>query len=184
MGAGMRLSVTSGSFSSAFGLVGAGMLALFPDAHWIGWLLVTAGILVFLFDVRIDHGDVQVNWATRVWSLFERRLPLHDAARLLYEAADVLKYIAPPEEPADKRLQFFKHTIMICARLYGVKPPSTQSRLIRTDEISSLHPQAGTSNLTSITAQHEVEYENVTVSRRDLRRILREQAESTKRFAR
>ena len=56
----MQIKTTSGSGAAGLGIVGTGLALALPDIKWIGWLLVAAGLFVFLFDVRIERGHVAV----------------------------------------------------------------------------------------------------------------------------
>jgi hypothetical protein len=55
----MAIRTESGSTSAAIGLIGAGLIVIFPDQKWIGWALVAGGFLVFLFDIRIDSWRIR-----------------------------------------------------------------------------------------------------------------------------
>jgi hypothetical protein len=56
----MQIKTTSGSGSAGLGIIGTGLALALPRAEWIGWLLVLAGFLVFVLDVRIERGHVAV----------------------------------------------------------------------------------------------------------------------------
>lgn len=55
----MHIKTTSGSGAAGLGIVGTGLALALPEARWIGWLLVAAGLLVFAFDVRIERGQIR-----------------------------------------------------------------------------------------------------------------------------
>jgi hypothetical protein len=63
-GASMQIKTTSGSGAGALGIIGTGLALALPDAKWIGWTLVAVGLLVFVFDVHIERGQLAV--ASRV----------------------------------------------------------------------------------------------------------------------
>ena len=56
----MRLRTSSGSFSGGLGIVGTGVALMFPDAKWLGALLVIAGTLIFVFDVHFERGKLEI----------------------------------------------------------------------------------------------------------------------------
>jgi hypothetical protein len=60
MGKAMQIKTTSGSGSAGLGIVGTELALAFPRAEWIGWLLVVAGLSVFVFDIRIERGHIAV----------------------------------------------------------------------------------------------------------------------------
>jgi hypothetical protein len=55
----MQVKTTSGSGAAGLGVIGTGLALALPDAKWIGWLLVAMGLLVFLFDIRIERGQIR-----------------------------------------------------------------------------------------------------------------------------
>jgi hypothetical protein len=63
-----HVQTTSGSGAAALGIIGTGLALALPDDKWIGWILVAAGLLVFLFDVRIE------GWHVRAGRLRDTRL--------------------------------------------------------------------------------------------------------------
>src|SRR5262245_50276288 len=72
----MEIKLTSGSLSGALGLLGTGMLSVLPVeyAPALGWLTVGAAAFVFLWDIRIEHGQLDIGtprslgWRlTRMW---------------------------------------------------------------------------------------------------------------------
>ena len=54
----MRGSITSGSIFNGLGLVGAGLLAIYPDQKWIGALVICLGIAFMVFDIKVERGHV------------------------------------------------------------------------------------------------------------------------------
>ena len=55
----MRLKTSSSSVATLVGLVGTGLIGMFPDAKWIGGCVIVAGILIFLYDLHIDNGQIE-----------------------------------------------------------------------------------------------------------------------------
>src|ERR1700722_2097461 len=49
-----------GSLSGAAGVVGTGVMGLLPEQRWVGAILIAIGVLLFVFDVHIEHGRVEV----------------------------------------------------------------------------------------------------------------------------
>src|SRR5208283_676895 len=101
------------------------------------------------------------------------RIPLHDAARLAYEAAEkanVIELVGFTADPATA-LNHFKYVFMVDdeADLRGVKPPSTQQRQIPRDELhGQLMPMTDTSDLAFSASSKKAAYASVTVRRSDL----------------
>ncbi len=54
----MHLKTTSGSGDGALGIIGTGLALALPDAKWIGWTLVGIGLVVFVFDIHIERGQL------------------------------------------------------------------------------------------------------------------------------
>lgn len=55
----MRIRTTSTSVATLAALVGAGLMGMFPSQQWIGGLVVLAGVLIFIWDLHIDHGQFE-----------------------------------------------------------------------------------------------------------------------------
>jgi hypothetical protein len=117
-------------------------------------------------------------WPKLPLRVFSQRIPLHVAARHVYEAverAEDLDLTIPSSSSPETKLNHFKFALMVDGgtELFGVKPPSTQSRPIPKKELSGgLSPAVGeVSNLYRPSAPNEIAYSNVTISRSDLRRI-------------
>jgi hypothetical protein len=114
------------------------------------------------------------------WPAFARKVPLHAAAIQTYEAAEragALDLTTSPNSSPETKLDHFKMLLMVDddAKLYGIKPPSTKSRLIPKQELTGeLYPFPGErSDLNKLLAPKEVAYSNVTISRRNLRHIIK-----------
>jgi hypothetical protein len=65
----MHIRTSPGSGAAGFGLIGTG-LTVALDEKWIGWVVVGVGVLVFMFDVRIDGWNIKFahkfSWKARV----------------------------------------------------------------------------------------------------------------------
>jgi hypothetical protein len=104
------------------------------------------------------------------------RIPIEDAARRAYEAAERVGSLdsvvgTAPEE----RLNHFKFAFMLDDRitLYGVKEPSRRSRPIPRGELRDLPPVAGKSQLNYRWPYDRVAYTNVRISRAAVRKAIR-----------
>jgi hypothetical protein len=71
----MRFKTTSGSGAGALGIIGTGLALALPDAKWIGWTLVGIGLLVFVFDVHIERGQIAVASSVSLKERFQRMWP-------------------------------------------------------------------------------------------------------------
>ena len=114
------------------------------------------------------------------WPFSRKVVPLHEAATRAYEAAEkagILHLIASPTDSPEKQLTHIKLRFMVDddAELFGVKPPSTVSRLIPKAELQGhdAYPAEGaTSDINHMFATDGVAYTNVMVRRKDLRRVI------------
>jgi hypothetical protein len=108
------------------------------------------------------------------------RVPLHVAATRAYEAAEkagILDLTTSATSPPDSRLNHFKLLFMVDAEteLFGVRPPSTKSRLIPKADLQGhdLYPANGeTSQINHLLSTESIAYTDVTVRRKDLRRVI------------
>jgi hypothetical protein len=66
----MQIKASSGSASGGLSLLGTGIAMLLPDAHWVGWLFILAGFLVFVFDIHIENSHIAT---TRTWAAIATR---------------------------------------------------------------------------------------------------------------
>ena len=105
------------------------------------------------------------------------RVPIQDAAQDLYEAcerAGALEYfVAQGSDPLYK-LETFKYVMMVDDEtvLFGIEPPSRAPRPIPSKEARGpLRPIEGTSQFNHGTPYDKVAYTDVTISRKDLRRL-------------
>jgi hypothetical protein len=154
------------------------MSSLESDAllHW-GVPLLLAAIGVYLF---WKTGNAH-SFDFEEWSPSFLRIPLHIAARRVYEAAEkagVVDLILSPTSSPDSKLQHFKMLMFVDdrVRLFGAKPPSTKSRLIPKNEFAGheIYPPEGeVSRLDSVYPNEPPAYVNVTVPRSDLARIIK-----------
>jgi hypothetical protein len=55
----MQVKIASGSASTGLGIIGTGLAMALPAQTWIGILLIVIGALVFLFDIRFEHGQIE-----------------------------------------------------------------------------------------------------------------------------
>jgi hypothetical protein len=74
-GKAVQIKTTSGSGAAGLGIVGTGLALALPDIKWIGWLLVAAGLVVFLFDVRIERGHVAIGSPQSLGQRLKRMWP-------------------------------------------------------------------------------------------------------------
>lgn len=151
------------------------LMASDSDLLWQwGMPLVFAAIGFYLF-WRTGGFELEgLNWPIL-------HVPFDDAARRVYEAAekaDVVEVIASPTSRAEDKLNNFKMLLLVDerVRLFGAKPPSTQSRLIPKEDLRrELYPSQKTPNALDhlIPADHPPAFVNVTVPRTDLHRIIK-----------
>ena len=59
----MRASVTSGSAFNGLGLVGAGLMGVFPQYRWIGAIVIGIGSAFVVFDIRFERGQIAIGGA-------------------------------------------------------------------------------------------------------------------------
>jgi hypothetical protein len=100
----MQIKTTSGSGAAGLGIVGTGLALALPEVKWIGWLLVIAGLMVFLFDVRIERGHVAVGSPMSLRQRWKRMWPqyLMVVAGILFFVglvAFLQQNVNPPETP-------------------------------------------------------------------------------------
>jgi hypothetical protein len=57
----MQITIASGSGAASFGIIGTGLAMTLPDQRWIGLCIIGLGILVFLFDVRVERGHIEAD---------------------------------------------------------------------------------------------------------------------------
>ena len=108
-------------------------------------------------------------------------MPLHEAARRVYEAvekAGVLDLTTSPSSAPETKLTHFKLLFVVedDVELFGIKPPSTKSRLIPKNELhGELYPADGdVSQLGHVASGGpDATYVNVTVRRSDVRRMIK-----------
>jgi hypothetical protein len=117
------------------------------------------------------------------------RIPLQEAARLAYEAAEnsgILELTTSASSSPETKLRHFKFLFMVDdeTQLYGVKPPSTKSRPISKADLVHLCPADGdVSELNSDVSHGSAIYVNVTLRRNDLRRVINSYIAEAKRYA-
>lgn len=74
----MRLSFSSGSIFNGLAVIGAGMAVMVPDQKWIGAVIVAAGALSLVFDIKVDRGHLEVgsphSFRTRVRAMLPQTL--------------------------------------------------------------------------------------------------------------
>jgi hypothetical protein len=54
----MKIEVVSGSVGTGLGIVGTGLAYAMPEAKWIGWPLIVLGMLILVFDIRFERGQI------------------------------------------------------------------------------------------------------------------------------
>jgi hypothetical protein len=112
---------------------------------------------------------------------WRHQIPLQEAALIAYEAAEragALDLIDSAEVGPEHKLDHFKFACMVDDEitLFGAKPPSRVSMPIPRSELSGLRPIPGESRFNYITPFDRTAYTSVTISRRDLRCIIRRYA--------
>jgi hypothetical protein len=109
-------------------------------------------------------------------------VPFDDAALRIYEAAEKAGaldlMVSSTTAPKDKLMHF--KMLLLCetrVRLFGAEPPSTRSHLIPEDKRhgQDTYPSDKTPNALDhlFPADHPPAYLNVTVPRKDLRRVIK-----------
>jgi hypothetical protein len=151
---------------------------------WLSIALITIGaFVVILFIILL------VAWLFAQLPRFQSHIPLHEAARRAYEAiekAGVVDVIFSPTTTAETKLNHFKLLFVVDAEteLFGVRPPSTQSLLIPKSGLEHLYPSDGeVSELSTGLALDSPTYINVTVRRKDLRRVIDGHINEAKQYA-
>jgi hypothetical protein len=146
--------------------------------HWLAVLVFIISLLCIVFSL--------VLWAHLLfqriglsWPFPSRQIPLHVAARQIYEAAEkaaVLDLTLSSSSPPEAKLNHFKILIMLETEIFGVKSPSTKSRRIPKSELrGELFPVDGdVSEIGHIASPGpDSTYINVTVRRRDVKRLIK-----------
>lgn len=54
----MQFRLEPGSTTAAFGLAGGGVALAFPAQRWLGFVMIALAVVVFLFDIRVEHAEV------------------------------------------------------------------------------------------------------------------------------
>ncbi len=66
----MRLKLHQGVYSAALALTGAGAVEVAPNDAWVGWILIGAGFLLFLWGLKIDDrhwwAGVRLPWRRKM----------------------------------------------------------------------------------------------------------------------
>lgn len=188
----MHIKLLPGTFAAIVGIGGMGAGMMSPEhQRLIGGCLIAIAIGILIFSIRFEDGRFLVgrpNPLRSGWWILRRHIPILEAARLAYEAAEragVVDMTTHPTSPPEVRLKFYIYVFFADdeTTLYGAKPPSTKSLPIPRDEQKQLHPVDGENKLDYI-SPHRVGYVNVTIRRRDLNRIVREWPAKSKDFAR
>jgi hypothetical protein len=71
----MQIKTTSGSGGAGLGVIGTGLAMALPEAKWIGWALVALGVVVIVFDVRIERGHVAIGSSQSLGQRLKRVWP-------------------------------------------------------------------------------------------------------------
>jgi hypothetical protein len=116
------------------------------------------------------------------------RLPLQDAARVVYEAmerAGVVDLTTSASSPPEVRLNHYKYVLLSDDQtiLYGKRPPSENALPIRKIDLKEYYPIVGENQINYIRPFDRVAYTDVTVRRRDVRRVIREYPGRAREFA-
>jgi hypothetical protein len=75
----VRFSFTSGSLSGGLSLIGTGILAVFPEAWWVGVSFIVIGILLLICDVKIEYGHIKYDAQQSLWKRLRRTTPIQIA---------------------------------------------------------------------------------------------------------
>jgi hypothetical protein len=135
-----------------------------------GPIVVFAGLALWLLWPEIEE-RVPLPWKMKV--------PFEEAAQSLYEAAekaDALEFAQLQGDQSDTMLNHFRY-VLTCAdevTLHGRRPPSRNWLPIPQDERRSLHPVDGQPNALGNALGREARYVDVYVTRKDLRRRMKE----------
>jgi hypothetical protein len=176
--------------ATAFGVAGLGLPGMtwaldklgYEVAPWQAKTVLAVSALCLALSVALwahlltKRLGIQIDWP-HWWG----HMPLHEAARRVYEAAekaDVLDLTTSPSSSPDTKLTHFKLLFIVDddVEVFGVKPPSTKSRAIPKDELhGQLYPADGDlSQLGHVaSAESDATYVNVTVRRSDVRRMIK-----------
>lgn len=137
---------------------------------------------------------LSVAYGAIVWGLpwlrsLGDKIPIEEAARIAYEAAEhagALDLVESPNLAAPYKLDHFKFAMMIDRqiRLYGVKPPSTKLLPIATEEYPDLYPVTGLNQLNYLHPYQNVAYIDVRIGRGDLQRLIRQYVPRVQHFRR
>ncbi len=149
-----------------------------PDGYWkiaiIGFFALV-GLLGLVLIAR-DSGRFET---LLNWPFFDRQVPLHVAARHIYEAAEkanVADFLVSPDDSAEKKLSHLKMLLMVDdrIRLFAVKPPSTASRLLsKSERIGELYPSDEDNSDLHLVTLGDPEYIKASIPRRDLRSAIK-----------
>lgn len=158
-----------------------------PQAGWTIAAIITLALYAIVLwrvwhrqIVHIHHKEMTaVSKVTASLDMVVHRTPsnyvsLMEASRIAYECAEANGFQAlvdASQLTAADKLHWMQTSIVVhqpALRLYGVRPPSTISRLIEGTHRASLHAIHGESTLVSDFAADTARYEDVLVSREDL----------------
>lgn len=188
----MPVRLLPGTFAAFVAIGGTGISMVLPEyPKLIGICLIAAAVGILIFSIRIENGRVvfgRPNPIRSGWWFVHGHIPIWEAARLAYEAAEsagVADLTTNPSSAPEVRQKFYVYVFFSDDQtiLYGVKPPSTKSHPIPRTELKGLRPIDGESRLDYISPQR-IGYINVTIRRRDLNRIIRKLPEQSREFAR
>jgi hypothetical protein len=155
-------------------------------AHWLVSHALPGEYVVRPDDYRtvaILAAVLSVIYAARFWGLpylrsFSDKIPIEEAARLAYEAAEranALDLVDSSTLEPSRKLDHFKFAMLVDneINLHGKRPPSTQSLPITREELSELYPVTGLNQLNYRTPFNRVAFTDVMISRKDLRALVR-----------
>ena len=128
---------------AALGCVGAGAIVIWPDEKWIGWGLIGAAVLIFLFGIKIDHSQFRVGRPRILGANMNPYLLVMGISALVFMGA-LAAYVVDRNRGSTV-------TTPPLVPSATIAPPSNLSRVVPKKEVPNgmtLHPSPGSIQLT------------------------------------